>query len=211
MVHQFIAVSVTVLVFLTLMLRRGAPTELVFLGGLVAVTLAGVIGPEQALVGLANPAVVTIAALYVVAAGLRTTGALDLIGYHLLGTARTEGSALLRLTAPLVGLSALINNTPIVAMTVPTVIDWCRRVGVSPSRLLMPVSYLAILGGTCTLIGTSTNLIVNGLILEPNLKLAEQGVPQGQIIPMHFFEIGYVGFPCEGGGIVCLLMVGRHL
>ncbi|MFP6693630.1 MAG: SLC13 family permease, partial [Pirellulales bacterium] len=180
-----IALSVTVLVFVALLTHRSVPTDLVFLAGLVGVTILGVITPDVALRGFANPAVITIGSLYVIAAGLRSTGGLDLIGHRLLGTARTEKAALLRLTAPVVAFSALINNTPIVAMTVPTVIDWCRRVGVSPSRLLMPVSYLAILGGACTLIGTSTNLVVNGLLVEMSPDAG-----------MHFFEIGFVGLPC---------------
>jgi di/tricarboxylate transporter len=198
--NAIIALSMTVLVFVVLLTRRSVPTDLVFLAGLVGVTILNVISPEDALRGFANPAVITIGSLYVVAAGLRSTGALDLIGHRLLGTARTEKAALLRLTAPVVAFSALINNTPIVAMTVPTVIDWCRRVGVSPSRLLMPVSYLAILGGACTLIGTSTNLVVNSLLVEmaPNAG-------------MHFFEIGYVGLPCAVVGIIYILVIGRRL
>ncbi|MFP6668371.1 MAG: SLC13 family permease [Pirellulales bacterium] len=195
-----IALSVTVLVFVVLLTHRSASTDLVFLAGLVGVTILGVITPDVALRGFANPAVITIGALYVIAAGLRSTGGLDLIGHRLLGTARTEKAALLRLTAPVVAFSALINNTPIVAMTVPTVIDWCRRVGVSPSRLLMPVSYLAILGGACTLIGTSTNLVVNGLLVEMSPDAG-----------MHFFEIGFVGLPCAVVGIAYILLVGRRL
>ncbi len=195
-----IALSVTVLVFVVLLTHRSVSTDLVFLAGLVSVTILGVITPDVALRGFANPAVITIGSLYVIAAGLRSTGGLDLIGHWLLGTARTEKAALLRLTAPVVAFSALINNTPIVAMTVPTVIDWCRRVGVSPSRLLMPISYLAILGGACTLIGTSTNLVVNGLLIEMSPDAG-----------MHFFEIGFVGLPCAVVGIAYILLVGRRL
>lgn len=195
-----VAVSVTIGVFITLMTRRAAPTDLVFLGGLVLVTLLGVIDPADALTGFANPAVVMIAALFVVAAGLRATGALDMIGHRLLGTARTERNALMRLALPTVTLSALMNNTPLVAIMVPTVIDWCRRVGISPSRVLMPLSYFAILGGTCTLIGTSTNLVVHGLMLDqPNMS------------GMGFFEIGQVGLPCAIIGILYLVLFGRKL
>ncbi len=207
-----IALGVTILVFVVLLSRRSAPTDLVFLAGLVAMSvldfLANLVGlsdnapmrPDLLLQGFANPAVIAIGALYVVAAGLQSTGALDLIGFRLLGTARTDSRALNLLAVPVVAFSALINNTPIVAMTVPTVIDWCRRVGVSPSRLLMPVSYLAILGGACTLIGTSTNLVVNGLMVK-----------DPSIGGMHFFEIGYVGFPCAVVGVLYILLVGRRL
>lgn len=195
-----VSIVVTIGVFITLMTRRAAPTDLVFLGGLVLMTLFGAITPSEALLGFANPAVIMIAALFVVAAGLRATGALDMIGHHLLGTARTERSALSRLAIPTVTLSALMNNTPLVAIMVPTVIDWCRRVGISPSRVLMPLSYFAILGGTCTLIGTSTNLVVHGLMME-----------QPSMSGMGFFEIGLVGLPCAAIGIIYLLLFGNRL
>ena len=163
--HAVISVLVTLAVFVALQ-RRGASTDLLFLGGLVVVTVAGVISPAEALSGFANPAVVTIGALFVVATGLRTTGILDRVGDRLLGTARTVGQAMIRITLAVLGLSAFVNNTPVVAMVVPVVLDWCRRRGISPSRLLIPLSYLAILGGTCTLIGTGTNIVVNGLLRE---------------------------------------------
>jgi di/tricarboxylate transporter len=196
--HPWISVAVTAAVFLA-MWRRGGPTDLLFLGGLVVVTVSGVIRPEQALSGFANPAVITVGALFVVAAGLRWTGVLDRVGHQLLGTARTAGAAAARLTFTVVGISAFINNTPVVAMFVPVVLDWCRKRGVSPSRLLMPLSYLAIMGGTCTLIGTSTNLVVNGLL------------EQQQMQTMTMFEIGRVGLPCAAIGAVYLLLVGHRL
>jgi Na+/H+ antiporter NhaD/arsenite permease-like protein len=86
--------------------------------------------------------------------------ALDLLGHRVLGQVRTEGVALVRLALVVVPLSAFLNNTPLVAMFIPVVLDWCRRNQIAPSRLLLPLSYLAILGGTCTLIGTSTNVVV---------------------------------------------------
>lgn len=190
----WISLGVILAVFLGLQRRRGAPADLLFLGGLVIVTLLGIISPGQALEGFANPAVITIGALFVVASGLRNTGALDMLGHQVLGQARDEQQALRRLAFPIVGLSAVMNNTPIVAMLVPIAVDWCRKRGVSPSRLLIPISYLAILGGVCTLIGTSTNLLINGMLFtskQPTLS---------------FFEIGYVGIPCAVLGSAYLLL-----
>ncbi len=218
----WISVLVTLAVFATMLLRRGAPTDLLFLGGLVAVTVLGVISPAQALAGFSNEAVITIAALFVVAAGLRSTGVLDQVGNWLLGKVRTPESATIRLTLALEAISAVILNTAVVAMFVPVVLDWCRRRGVSPSRLLIPVSYLAILGGTCTLIGTSTNIIVNGLLRE-GYQEEGQRIDEGrgryapdpeafhaELRGMTLWEIGRVGLPCALLGGLYLLVLGRR-
>ena len=142
--------------------KRVVPIDLLFLSGLVFLTLTGVLTPSRALAGFSNKAVVMIAALFAASAGLRSTGALDWIGNRLLGSATTERSALFRLAVAVVPSSAFILNTPLVAMMAPVVVDWCRRRNISPSRLLIPLSYLTIAGGVCTLIGTSTTLVING-------------------------------------------------
>jgi len=219
----WIAVSVTLLVFLGLQRRRGAPPDLLFLGGLVIVTLCGVISPQQALRGFANPAVLTIGALFAIAAGLRATGVLDWVGHRLLGTATTERSALTRLTISLVGGSAFLLNTPLVAMMVPVVVDWCRKRGISPSRLLIPVSYLTILGGVCTMIGTSPTLVINGMLTAeqsrragateelPVNEQADAALFADQLRGMTLFELGKVGLPCALVGAAFMLLLGRRL
>lgn len=216
--EAWISLAVAAAVFGLLQWRRGIPPDLLFLGGMAAVTLLGVITPAEALAGLANPAIVTIGALFVVAAGLRSTGVLDWVGNWLLGGAATVSAALVRLTGALIGLSAFINNTPVVAMFVPVCLDWCRRRGISPSRLLIPVSYLTMLGGACTLIGTSTNVIVNGLLKEEWTRRQAQLAPGQRPDPFHhalsemsLFEIGRVGFPCAVAGSLYLLLIGRRL
>ncbi len=220
----WISLAVTLAVFVGLQQRRNIPADLLFLGGLVMVTLCGVIAPREALAGFANPAVVTIGALFVVAAGLRSTGVLDSIGNLLLGTAKTAGVAMRRVLGVVLGVSAFINNTPVVAMFVPVLLTWCRRRGLSPSRVLLPVSYVAIMGGTCTLIGTSTNIIVNGLLREEQEREArriahaeQQGLYahlpgfQEQMGSMTLFEIGRVGFACAVAGSAYLLLIGYRL
>lgn len=217
-----IALGVTLVVFLVMVLRRGVPTDLLFLGAIVALTILGVLSPQGALAGFANPGVLTIGALFVVSAGLRATGVLDRVGNQLLGSARTVSQAFGRLMGAVLTISAFIMNTAVVAMFVPIVLDWCRRRGVSPSRLLIPVSYLAIMGSTCTLIGTSTNIIVNGLLKE-EYQAEEQRIVNGvphyehlegfhrQLRGMSLFEIGYVGIPCALVGSLYLWLIGRHL
>ena len=216
------AIAVTATVFLVMVLRRGVPTDLLFLGGVVALTTLGVLSPKEALAGFANPAVLTIGALFVVSAGLRATGVLDRVGNRLLGSAQTVGQAFRRLMASVLTISAFLMNTAVVAMFVPIVLDWCRRRGVSPSRLLIPVSYFAIMGSTCTLIGTSTNIIVNGLLKE-EYSAEQQRIDRGQahyedldgfhaqLHGMSLYEIGYVGLPCALVGCLYLWFVGRRL
>lgn len=227
--HPWIAVAVTVAIFLMLQLRRGAPVDLLFLGGLMVVTLCGVISPEEAVAGFANPALLTIAALFAVAAGLRSSGVLEWTGRALLGNVHSERAALWRLAVSLVASSAFMLNSALVAMMTPVVVDWCRRRHISPSRLLMPVSYLAILGGVCTLIGTSTTLVVNAkLRSEFEMATANQGTYavaepaspaevknrnrfQQQVRPMDLFELGKVGLPIAVVGTVFLLLLAPRL
>jgi di/tricarboxylate transporter len=190
--------SVVVGVLAALIANVGAP-DLLFVGATALLAAFGVIAPQEAFAGFANSAVVTVGALFIVAAGLRDTGILDYIGRKVLGNARTSGAAMGRLGGIIITMSALLNNTPIVAMFLPVVIDWCRRHRVSPSKLLIPLSYFAVLGGTCTLIGTSTNLVVAGLA-------AEAGLPE-----ISLFEMTPVGIPYALVGLAFLYFFGDRL
>ncbi len=198
---------------LVALIRNLAPPDAVFLGSAVLLATAGVISPSEAFAGFANPGVITIAALFVVAAAMRETGLLRAIGERLLGKARSEAAALARIAAAVVPASALVNNTPVVSMMVPIVLEWCRRWRVSPSRLLIPVSYLAIVGGTCTLIGTSTNLLVDGMmrraaqVMEAEHLEAARALESG----IGMFEISWIGVPVALFGVAYLFVVGRRL
>ena len=194
----WITVCIVGFLFFSLV-KNLAPPDLLFLSATTILAILGIISPQEAFVGFSNSGMLAVAALFVVVAGLRETGILDLIGHHVLGQTRSERSALLRLSGVVLPLSAFLNNTPIVAMFVPVVIDWSRRHRIAPSRLLIPLSYLAILGGTCTLIGTSTNLVINGLMLE-------SGLPG-----MSLFEIGKIGVPYACIGIAYLFFAGHVL
>lgn len=196
--EAWLTLAVVVLLFVALV-RNSVPPDVAFLGAAVLLALMGIISPAEAFAGFANEGVLTVAVLFVVAAGLRETGVLDFLGHRVLHRARTESGVLARLTAVVLPASAFLNNTPIVAMFLPMVIDWCRRNRVSPSRLLIPLSFLAILGGTCTLIGTSTNLVVNGLLIE-------HGHPG-----MRLFELGKIGIPYALVGVAYLFLAGRVL
>jgi di/tricarboxylate transporter len=177
------SIAITTLCFSTLALTRYSP-DIVMLGGLTLLLLAGVLSPEQALSGLANEGMVTVGVLYVVVTGLRETGGIGWIVHSVLGRPRSLQHAQIRLMAPVAAISAFLNNTPVVAMFIPAINDWARRNRLSVSKLMIPLSYASIAGGTCTLIGTSTNLVVNGLLIKETgsdglamLELAWVGVP----------------------------------
>jgi di/tricarboxylate transporter len=192
-------VMLAVLAALLYGLVKDKPADLLFVGAVVLVAALGVITPDEAFAGFANSAVLIVASLYVVAAGLRETGVMDYVGERFLGHVETEGKALLYMAVVLIPSAMVLNNTPKVALLVPVLIAWCRKRRISPSRLLMPLSFLSILGGTCSLIGTSTNLVVQGLLIKSHLR------------PMGFLELGAVGLPCALLGATYLLTLGRNL
>jgi len=193
----------------TLMLTR-ISADGVMLGALAVLAVApvpsndgwrlGVISADEALKGFGNSGLLTVAALFVIVTGLRETGAVDVLGRSLLGTPRTVRGAIARLYLPVCGLSAFLNNTPLVAILIPAVSDMARRCGVSPSRLLIPLSFAAILGGTITLIGTSTNLLVVGLMSS-----------QTTLPPLGIFDIAWIGIPVALVGGLYLVLLGPSL
>jgi len=195
----WIAVGVVVLVIGLLAATRIA-ADIVLVAGVTLLLVTGVLTPPEALAGLANEGMATVAVLYVVAAALRETGAIGWLVHGVLGRPRNLSDAQLRLMAPVVGTSAFLNNTPVVAMFLPAVIDWARQNRLPVSKLLIPLSYAAILGGTLTLIGTSTNLVVSGLMA------AHPSLPG-----MGMFDITWVGLPSAVVGMVYLVFLGRWL
>lgn len=187
--------------------RNWAGPDLVLLGGLTVLLVVGMLfdsprlpTPKQAVMGFGNSGPVTVGVLFVVVEGLMRTGAMARVTGPLLGLPKTALGAQARLLAPVAGLSAFLNNTPVVAMFMPVVDDWCKKMRLSPSRLFIPLSYASILGGVCTLIGTSTNLVINGLV-----------VGQARLPALGMFEIAWIGVPCALAGLAYLLLVGRRL
>src|SRR5690554_6857680 len=140
---------------------RYAP-HLVLISVMVVLSASGIVSADQALAGFSNSGLITVVAMFVVAAGIHHSGGVDLLVNHLLRSPKSVRSAQARIALPVALLSGFLNNTPVVATMIPAVHAWSRKIGISPSKLMIPLSYSAILGGTLTLIGTSTNLVVNG-------------------------------------------------
>lgn len=193
-----LTLGVVILVLVALMLELTSP-DAVFVGGLVLVTIGGVIDLETALQGFGDPTLLALGSLYVVAAALRATGALDTASQFVLGKGRDVRRLLLRMCPSVTVYSAFLNNTPVVAMGIPAIRGWCQRHGVSPSKLLMPLSFASIFGGICTLIGTSTNLVVHGL-------LQSHGMPG-----FSFFELAWIGVPCAVIGLIYVIFFAPAL
>ena len=126
-----------------------------------------------------------------------------LVTERLLGHPRGV-AAQLRLGAPVIGISSFLNNTPVVAMFIPVVNDWCKKTGISPSKLFIPLSYAAVLGGTCTLIGTSTNLVVHALMVD-----AHQTDPSMPLMGM--FTLAPIGIACAAAGLAFIIGSSRWL
>jgi di/tricarboxylate transporter len=192
----WLTVAVIVVMVAALALER-IPASVVTLAAVAVLYVLGVVDDREAFSGFANPAPITIAGLYVLAAAAEVTGALTPITERALGSAQPgrERRELVRICVPAAAASAFVANTPLVGMLAPRLAEWCRRTGRSASRYLMPLSYATVLGGVITVLGTSTNITVNGL-------MRDAGVPVFGV-----FEITAVGGTVAVVGVALLIIV----
>jgi len=198
--HAWAAMGVIVLI-MGLLISNRISTDVAIVGGVTLLVLMGILTTKQAVAGMSNEGMLTVAVLFVVVAGLQETGGVTWLGQRLLGRPKNVITAQTRLMLPVAFFSAFMNNTPLVAMLIPAVSEWAKQHRLSVSKLMIPLSYAAILGGTCTLIGTSTNLVVSGLWSEtfPNQR------------PIGMFDIAWLGVPCCVVGIAYVLVFSRWL
>ncbi len=167
---------------------------------MVALALTGILTPQEAVAGFANPAVITVAAMFLISRGLIRTGAVEFIAEKVLHFSRgNRTAAVVIILLVVAGASAFINNTPVVVLFIPIVMGLSCDYEMSPSKLLIPVSYASILAGTCTLIGTSTNIIVSDL---------SAGYGYGKI---KMFELATLGVPIAIVGLVFLILFANRL
>ena len=193
---------------------------LLLVGDFVAQTLFGSLGIwadlGTAVKGFAHPALLMIGALFVVAAGLQETGGMEAVAQRLLGRPRTVAAAQLRLMVPVALMSGFMNNTPIVAMYLPIVNDWARKLRISPSKLFMPLSFSAILGGKITYIGTASNIVVMGMYLafwkldENRQWMTALGVEEVSE-RVRFWGVAALGIPTTVAGIALVILSSRWL
>ena len=191
--------SSVVLITLVALVREWAAPALVVTAGMVVLLVSGVITPSEALSGFSNQAPITIAALLVISRAVERTGGLRPLLELAIQRDGTERGTLARLLGPAAGVSTIMNNTPIVAMLIGPVSATAERSGRSPSRFLMPINHAVLLGGIVTLIGTSSNLVVSGLMTEANMP------------PMAMFELTPVGLPIAVTGVLMLVWLSPRL
>ena len=180
--------------------REKTSPDLIALGLLVIVAAVGLVPTRDVLAVFANPAPITVAAMFVLSAALVRCGALDALSAALEHAGHLSYRLVIFLLVVVVAfVSAWINNTPVVVVFVPVVITLARRMSLPASKFLIPLSYAAVLGGTCTLIGTSTNLVVNGILVQ-------RGIPE-----MEMFELTWLGLPAALIGAIYLALAGGRL
>jgi di/tricarboxylate transporter len=194
--EAWLTLAVVIAMFVAMARGKASPAAAILMAVIVLLAV-GVIDANQAFSGFSNSAPITVAALYVLARAVEDSGALRPLVRGALGGGSNDVVRLLRLCVPSAAASAFLNNTPIVAMLIRPVSEWAERNQVPASRYLMPLSFAVILGGVVTTIGTSTNLVVSGLLEQ-----------SGQA-PLGLFEISHVGLPVALVGIVVVALTAR--
>src|SRR5215217_7849567 len=215
MTQPIATVLVLLLIALVLFATERIPIDIVTILLVIGLVLTGTLNVSEAFAGFGNDIVITIAGLFVLTGGLVKTGVVDLVGrrlHRIAGGNEFKLTTLIMFTAA--GCASMMKNTTTTAMFVPVVLGIAQRARVQPSKLLMPLAFGAILGGTCTLIGTSTNLAVSGALakLGGNQELLQQfNLGPRPLAPFTMFELTPVGIAIVVVGMLYMLLVGLRL
>jgi di/tricarboxylate transporter len=196
---EFYFTGAVLLLMMFLLILEIAKPEIIIPSTLMVFIMTGIVSVKEAVNGFSNEGMLTIGLLFIIAGTIQKSGIVDKFFQSLLKRPASTQKALIRLLPPISLLSAFINNTPIVIAFTPIIKKWCENHNLSPSKFLIPLSYATILGGMITLIGTSTNLVVHGLLLEHGLK------------GFTFFELAKVGIPVTIIGLIYLVFIGHYL
>ena len=204
---QYITIAILTLTF-ALLIKSKIPPVAVFVGALTLTITFRLAPLGESLKGFSNPGMLTVGALLMVAAGMYRTGAITLITEKLIGLPKSLLVAQAKILPPVAVGSAFLNNTPLVAMFIPVIRDLAKISRLPAPRLYIPLSFASILGGTCTLIGTSTNLVVAGMVID-FLAKGDPNAPPLREIAM--FDLAWIGLPATVVGIVFMMLTSRFL
>ena len=197
---EIITVSIILILAVLLLVTERLPVDLTAIGIITSLLVTGILTPREALVGFSNPAPITVAILFVVSRGLVRSGSLDFITATVIKFSKGDPKRLLFLTLFLVGgFSSFLNNTPVVVLFISITMAVCCEYSLSPSKFLLPISFVSILAGTSTLIGTSTNIIVSDLAVQNGMA------------PIAMFELSILGIPMAMAGAVFLYFMSPRL
>ncbi len=189
-------VSTILLITLYLLITEKISVDLTAVGIMVLLVVSGILTPKETISGFANPALITVGAMFVVSKGMMRTGGVEFLGRKIIQMARGNHKlAMIIILISVAIASAFINNTPVVILFIPVVMSMCCEFGLSPSKFLIPVSYASILAGTCTLIGTSTNIIISDLSVTNGYD------------GLTMFELSTLGVPIAIIGIILLYFI----
>jgi di/tricarboxylate transporter len=194
---EFLLTAIVFVLLFYVLIRTKVDTALAVFGALLVFVVTGVIQPKEAFSGFSNEGMLSVGFLYVIAYAVQSTGLMDSWGKWLLGEKpKSVRKTYFRLLIPVAGFSAFMNNTPVVSLFIPIIKTWAKRNHVSASKYLIPLSYATILGGTLTLIGTSTTLVVHGLLISSGFD------------GFSFFEPGIIGLGYAIFGLMVLMVIG---
>lgn len=199
MSFEMIFVLIMIIAMLIGLLFEVARPDMVVFSVLVVFLITGILTTEEALSGFSNEGMLTIALLFIVAGSVQKSGIVDQLMTKWLQNSKSQLGSMLRFFIPTSAFSAFLNNTPIVVTFTPIIKKWCEERNIAPSKFLIPLSYVTILGGTITLMGTSTNLVVHGLLLDRDLE------------GFSLFTLAPVGIPVVIVGMLYIFFIGRHL
>lgn len=200
MTFEIIFVLLALAGMLTALILDKMRPGIVLLSVVVVFMAAGIITPKQMVAGFSNRGMITVALLFLVSEGIRQSGALSAVVKKLLpGKGASVTKAQMRILPIVSGFSAFLNNTPVVVIFAPILKNWSKKVGLPCTNFLIPLSYATILGGLCTLIGTSTNLVVHGMMIDRGLE------------GLKMFDLAYIGIPITVVGLAFIIIASKKL
>ena len=206
-IDAYITIAILALTF-GLLIKTRIPPAAVFLGALTLTMTFRLAPLDQSLDGFSNSGMLTVGALFMVAAGMYSTGAITMLTEKLIGRPKTLLGAQLKILPSVSIGSAFLNNTPLVAMMIPVIRDLSKSCRLAASRLYIPLSYASILGGTCTLIGTATNLVVSGMVID---SMAEAGPSTPYMREITMFDLAWIGVPATLIGLGFIMLFSKWL